>query len=45
MRIITETINSIKIIQLNSWIERFIGNIKRARDREILTQFIRFLVT
>jgi ATP-binding cassette subfamily C (CFTR/MRP) protein 1 len=45
MRIMTETINSIKIIKLNSWIERFISNIKLARDREILMTFCRFMVS
>ena len=45
MRIITETINSIKIIKLNSWIERFIKNIKSARDYEIFMLTARFTVT
>ena len=45
MRIITETINSIKIIKLNSWIERFIGNIKKSRDHEVLMLILRFSIT
>ena len=35
MRTMTETINSIKIIKLNSWIERFTEKIKILRDNEI----------
>lgn len=45
MRTISETINSIKIIKLNSWIERFIGKIKKLRDTEIWMLKTRFFVT
>ena len=45
MRTMTETINSIKIIKLNSWIERFTEKIKILRDNEICMSRIRFAVT
>ncbi|CAI2361005.1 unnamed protein product [Moneuplotes crassus] len=45
MRLITETINSIKIIKLNSWIERFMKQIKKLRDTEIWMLKLRFSLT
>jgi ATP-binding cassette, subfamily C (CFTR/MRP), member 1 len=45
MRTITETINNIKIIKLNSWIECFIEKIKKLRDKEIFKLRIRFFVS
>jgi len=45
MRTISETINSIKIIKLNSWIEGFIAKIKGLRDTEIWMLKTRFFVT
>ena len=45
MRTMTETINSIKIIKLNSWIEKFTEKIKNLRDNEILMCKLRFMVS
>lgn len=45
MRIITEAINSIKIIKLNSWIDKFLEKIRKSRNHEIWMLKTRFFVS